>query len=188
MRVAARGTDGSSGAAVGQPRGAWAPRKLLDRLRASLRQKRPPSALLSPAFYDNFRFITAAELYPELFLYRRLAAAYSCIIVSVGAVRVLVSLAPSDDHVLDATERAGHALLIFTSEGFAHLEQKGNNPRTEIIVRHFARDASELERGSCLDHPDIGVKLLTGLQASRPYHCRPTGDAPFMMLNCNGDG
>mmetsp|Transcript_33034 Transcript_33034/g.97885 ORF Transcript_33034/g.97885 Transcript_33034/m.97885 type:complete len:129 (-) Transcript_33034:166-552(-) len=33
------------------------------RLRASLRQKRPPSALLSPAFYDNFRFIIAAELY-----------------------------------------------------------------------------------------------------------------------------
>ena len=56
-------TGGSSGAAVGQPRGAWTPRKLLDRLRASLRQKRPPSALLSPAFYDNFRFIIAAELY-----------------------------------------------------------------------------------------------------------------------------
>ena len=40
-----------------------APRKLLDRLRASLRQKCPSSALLSPAFYDNFRFIIAAELY-----------------------------------------------------------------------------------------------------------------------------
>ena len=26
-------------------------------------RKRPPSALLSPAFYDNFRFIIAAELY-----------------------------------------------------------------------------------------------------------------------------
>ena len=26
-------------------------------------KKRPPSALLSPAFYDNFRFIIAAELY-----------------------------------------------------------------------------------------------------------------------------
>jgi len=37
------------------PAAQWAPRKLLDRLRASLRQKRPPSALLSPAFYDNFR-------------------------------------------------------------------------------------------------------------------------------------
>ena len=63
VRVAARDTSGSRGAAVGQPRGAWAPRKLLDRLRASLRQKRPPSALLSPALYDNFRFIIAAELY-----------------------------------------------------------------------------------------------------------------------------
>ena len=64
VRVAARGTGDSSGAAVGQPRGAWAPRKLLDRLRALLRpEKRPPSALLSPAFYDNFRFIIAAELY-----------------------------------------------------------------------------------------------------------------------------
>ena len=41
VRVAARGTGGSRGAAVGQPRGAWAPRKLLDRLRASLRQKAP---------------------------------------------------------------------------------------------------------------------------------------------------
>ena len=63
VRVAARGTGGARGAAVGQPRGAWAPRKLLDRLRASLRQKCPSSALLSPAFYDNFRFIIAAELY-----------------------------------------------------------------------------------------------------------------------------
>ena len=63
VRVAARGTGGSRGAAVGQPRGAWAPRKLLDRLRASLRRKCPSSALLSPAFYDNFRFIIAAELY-----------------------------------------------------------------------------------------------------------------------------
>ena len=42
---------------------AWAPRKLLERLRASLRQKRPSSALLSPAFYDNFRFIIAVELH-----------------------------------------------------------------------------------------------------------------------------
>ena len=63
VRVAARGTRGSRGAAVGQPRGAWAPRNLLDRLRASLRQKSPSYALLSPAFYDNFRFIIAAELY-----------------------------------------------------------------------------------------------------------------------------
>ena len=63
VRVAARGTGGARGAAVGQPRGAWAPRKLLDRLRASLRQKAPALCFAFPAFYDNFRFIIAAELY-----------------------------------------------------------------------------------------------------------------------------
>ena len=32
-------------------------------------RKRPPSALLSPAFYDNFRFIIAAELYLAVSLF-----------------------------------------------------------------------------------------------------------------------
>ena len=64
VRVAVRGTGGARGAAVGQPRGAWAPRKLLDAgCGHRCGKKRPPSALLSPAFYDNFRFIIAAELY-----------------------------------------------------------------------------------------------------------------------------
>ena len=95
VRVAARGTGGARGAAVGQPRGVWAPRKLLDRLRASLRQKRPPYALLSPAFYDNFRFIISRRTLPRCFfigvsqLRILVFSSRSC----MGAVRILVSLA-----------------------------------------------------------------------------------------------
>jgi len=77
VRVAARGTGGSRGAAVGQPRGAWAPRKLLDRLRASLRQKAPA---LCFAFARVLRqllvFIIAAELY---LLAVSLQASRSCV-------------------------------------------------------------------------------------------------------------
>ena len=58
-------------------------------------RKRPPSALLSPAFYDNFRFIIAAELYLAVFfigvsqLRILVLSSSSC----AGAVRILVSLA-----------------------------------------------------------------------------------------------
>ena len=82
-RVAARGTGGARGAAVGQPRGACAPRKLLDRRLHCERGRR----------YSNFPLpIKSAR--PLLFSRRNLAccffffigvcnfqAAYSCIIV-----------------------------------------------------------------------------------------------------------
>ena len=43
--------------------------------------KEPALYFAFAAFYDNFRFIIAAELYLAVSLYRYLAAAYSCIIV-----------------------------------------------------------------------------------------------------------
>ena len=63
VRVAARGTGGSRGAAVGQPRGAWAPRKLLDRLRASLRQKAPALCFAFARVLRQVSVYQAAELY-----------------------------------------------------------------------------------------------------------------------------
>ena len=72
-----------------QRRSAWAPRKLLDRLRASLRQKAPA---LCFAFARVLRLSFGLSLPPNFtspFLYRCLAAAYSRILVFSSRSMVL---------------------------------------------------------------------------------------------------
>ena len=78
VRVAARGTGGSRGAAVVQPRGACAPRKLLDRLRASLRQKAPALC---------FAF---ARVLRQLSVYYSRRTLPRCFFIGVSQLRILV--------------------------------------------------------------------------------------------------
>ena len=65
--------------------------------------------------------------------------------------------------ILGAMEDDGQAMLIFTAAGFTVFDQAGNNPSTEIVVRHRRSWASELSssRGSCLDDEEVcrGCKL-----------------------------
>ena len=95
VRVAARGTGGSRGAAVSQPRGAWAPRKLLDRLRASLRQKAPAlcfafaRVLRQLSVYHSRRTLARCFFIGVSQLRILVLSSSSC----AGAVRILVSLA-----------------------------------------------------------------------------------------------
>ena len=83
VRVAARGTGGSRGAAVVQPRGACAPRKLLDRLRASLRQKAPALC---------FAF---ARVLRQLSVYHSRRTLPRCFFIGVSQLRILVLLSSS---------------------------------------------------------------------------------------------
>ena len=78
VRLAARGTGGSRGAAVVQPRGACAPRKLLDRLRASLRQKAPALC---------FAF---ARVLRQLSVYHSRRTLPRCFFIGVSQLRILV--------------------------------------------------------------------------------------------------
>ena len=94
VRVAARGTGGSRGAAVVQPRGACAPRKLLDRLRASLRQKAPALCFAFARVLRQLSVYHSRRTLPRCFfigvsqLRILVLSSSSC----VGAVRILVSL------------------------------------------------------------------------------------------------
>ena len=80
---------------------------------------------------------------------------------------------PGDDHIRGHMEADRLSMLVFTRAGFSVFNQAGNNPSTEIIVRHAHDDSSELhsERGSCLDAPTIGIRLRTGLTARGTLAC-----------------
>ena len=82
--------------------------------------------------------------------------------------------ARGDTKIAERMEMDGHAMLIFTAAGFTVFNQAGNNPSTEIVVRHKKRDSSEVlsARGSCLDDDDIGFQLSTGISKSVACTCR----------------
>ena len=88
-------------------------------------------------------------------------------------------------------------MLIFTEEDFVEYRMgNGNNPRTEIVVRHASGNATlshlSSARGACLDDPHIAVPLRTGLHGSRPCVCVPRAVerwyGPVHATNCDGSG
>lgn len=97
---------------------------------------------------------------------------------------------PGDENVRGEMEADGVAMLVFTAAGFIVFNQAGNNPSTEIIVRHREGDSSEMyaSRGSCLDDDRIGIRLLTGLDpspaASVACRCR-VRPPPMASINCD---
>ena len=88
-----------------------------------------------------------------------------------------------DKHILEKMERDGQSMVVFTAAGFTVFNQEGNNPSTEIIVRHASRESSEQtsQRESCLDDDTIGLRLKTGLEASVACECRPS----LNRVNCD---
>lgn len=95
----------------------------------------------------------------------------------------------NDDNIRGAMERDNAAMYIFFDEGFSVFNQAGDNPTTEIVVRHRHDDASELNspRGSCLDGPGFGLQFTTGLRGSRPCVCQPSPrTSGVARLNCDG--
>ena len=85
-------------------------------------------------------------------------------------------------------EDDGAAMYIFYSAGFEVFDQEGNNPSTEIIVRHSRAEAAELsstDRGACLDAPGFGFTFTTGIGGSLPCKCRPTSGNGIQRLNCD---
>jgi hypothetical protein len=81
--------------------------------------------------------------------------------------------ADGDKKILERMEMDGYAMLIFTAADFSVFNQEGNNPSTEIIIRHRASDSNEMDspRRSCLDDSEIGMPLRTGLAANLPCKC-----------------
>lgn len=76
----------------------------------------------------------------------------------------------------------GIAMLIFTAADFTVFGTDGTNPSTEIIVRHANPDSNEIssERHSCLDAPEIGIRLWTGVNGTTPCAC----DVELNRVNC----
>lgn len=82
--------------------------------------------------------------------------------------------ADGDTKILERMERDGHAMLIFLEADFTVFNQEGNNPSTEIVVRHRNRESTEMNvpHKSCLNDDDIGITFRTGLSASVPCKCK----------------
>merc|ERR1711879_17152 len=95
---------------------------------------------------------------------------------------------PMDPNVLYVMEDEGLKLLVFTAADFTVFDADGNNPSTEIVVRHRARDSSEAtsSRGSCLDDDDIGIGALmrTGVTGGLTCVCRKR-EPPLASINCD---
>lgn len=92
-----------------------------------------------------------------------------------------------DDHILGAMERDNQAMIIFTRASFTVFNQAGENPSTEIVVRHrfgWSRETAS-DRGSCLDDPAIGIRLLTGIFGTLPCDCIVYSDTRA-AVNCAG--
>ena len=79
----------------------------------------------------------------------------------------------------------GLAMLVITEADYSNDygdEQRGGNPRTEIIVRQRegANEAEEPAR-SCLTDAPFGFRWTTGIEGRRPCVCSPSD-----KLNCDG--
>ena len=92
-----------------------------------------------------------------------------------------------DDNIKGAMERDNAAMYIFYEAGFSVFNQAGNNPSTEIIVRHSNGGVSELNspRASCLDGEGFGMTFTTGIDGSIACACRQIVSNGVARINCD---